>query len=193
MSKAWKDIPGYEGIYEASTAGEIRTALGKTTWSSRYNKPRVWQQRVLKPKITKPKNRTRRDARVNLYKDGEVKTHLVARLIAETFLGSPNGMTVNHKDGNPLNNEVSNLEWITGIENTRHANRTGLRDVLKQSVILRNTDTGETLKFESLTSASLFMGKCKGYLSQAIRRGQSLPAPYELVKYQTRGDLAGRS
>lgn len=193
MSKAWKDIPGYEGIYEASTAGEIRTALGKTTWSSRYNKPRVWQQRVLKPKITKPKNRTRRDARVNLYKDGEVKTHLVARLIAETFLGSPNGMTVNHKDGNPLNNEVSNLEWITGIENTRHANRTGLRDVLKQSVILRNTDTGETLKFESLTSASLYIGKCKGYLSQAIRRGQSLPAPYELVKYQTRGDFAGRS
>lgn len=192
MSEEWKDIPGYEGIYEASTSGEIRTAFGKTTWSSRYNRPRVWRQRILKQKITQHKNRSRYDARVGLYKDGKVKTHLVSHLIAETFLGDGNGMTVNHKDGNPLNNDVTNLEWVTGLENTQHANRTGLLSVFKHSVCIRNIDAKEVHGFESLASASLFLGKAKGYMSQVIRRGSSLPYPYELVEHQNGGEMAGR-
>ena len=94
----WKEIPGYEGIYEASSSGEIRTSVGKTTWSSRFNCPRVWKQRILKQKIYQAKGRTRSDARVTLYKDGKPKDFLVARLVAETFLGTPeNKMTVNHR------------------------------------------------------------------------------------------------
>lgn len=94
MEIVWKEIPGYEGVYEASNTGLIRTVEGKTTWSSRFNGWRTWQQRTLKPKIYQPKGRTRRDERVTLYKGGEGKDYLVARLIASAFLGLQEEMTV---------------------------------------------------------------------------------------------------
>ena len=122
----WKMIPGYEGLYEASTYGQIRTAEGKTTSNARYPK-RVWKQRILKLKYVHRKNGRLKDARVCLWKDGKEKTFLVSRLVAMTWCdGYADGLTVNHKDGNPLNNDCSNLEWISLAENIRHGFRTGL-------------------------------------------------------------------
>lgn len=182
----WKEIPGYEGIYEASSSGEIRTSVGKTTWSSRFNCPRVWKQRILKQKIYQAKGRTRSDARVTLYKDGKPKDFLVARLVAETFLGTPeNKMTVNHKDGNSLNNDISNLEWITGKENSEHGNLIGKMDFCKKRLSLLNVESGEIFTFKSMSDASKFLGMFKGYVSQIIKRGKELPYPY--VFYEVGG------
>ena len=180
----WKDIPGYEGIYEASTSGEIRTVFGKTTWSSRFNCERVWQQRILKQKVSQPKGRSRSDARVTLYKDGKPKTCLVSRLIAATFLGDHQDLTVNHKDGNPLNNDVSNLEWLTKLENTQHACENGLCDIHKKPVSLRNVETKEVYDFSSLKEASLFLGKSVGYVSDAIIKDRTIAYPYEIVPHE---------
>lgn len=77
----WKEIPGYEGLYEASDQGRIRTCEGKTTRNARYTK-RVWKQRVLKPKKTRRKKNGLYDYHVSLWKDGHEKTWLVSRLVA---------------------------------------------------------------------------------------------------------------
>lgn len=64
---------------------------------------------------------------VTLNIDGKAKRMKVHRLVAQTFLENPeNKPYVNHKDGNRSNNDVSNLEWVTPSENTKHAVKTGL-------------------------------------------------------------------
>ena len=121
----WKDIPGYEGLYQASTLGNIRTCEGKVTSSARFSH-RVWKQRVLKQKCAK-NCKGRIDARIELWKDGEHKTWLVARLIAMTWCkGYADGMTVNHKNGDPIDNRAENLEWLTLKNNIRHGFANGL-------------------------------------------------------------------
>lgn len=121
----WKDIPGYEGLYQASTLGRIRTCEGKVTKSARFQH-RVWKQRIMKPKCTKNK-RGRYDCRVDLWKDGSHRTLLVSRLVAITWCnGYREGMTVNHKNGNPLDNSIENLEWLSHGDNIRHGFANGL-------------------------------------------------------------------
>jgi hypothetical protein len=80
-TEVWKQIPEYEGIYDASTEGQIRSAKGKTT----VNKKRGvchWKQRILKHRGENYQT----GYRVSLWKDGKYKDWLVARLIAMTFI-----------------------------------------------------------------------------------------------------------
>ena len=166
MEEIWKPIPGYEGLYEASTSGRIRSAEGKTTSSARFQK-RVWKQRILKPKIaTNAYGRT--DERVSLWKDGEEKTLLVSRLIAMTFYPMPyDKLTVNHINGNPMDNRIENLEWVTLKENIQHGYNTGLYDGVKKRVILIDEE-GSKYHFDTMTEASKFLNKNKSYISNVI-------------------------
>jgi hypothetical protein len=66
--------------------------------------------------------------RVIIYENGKRKKHLVHRLVVEKYISNPNQLPqVNHKDGNKLNNNVENLEWVTAKENIQHAIKLGLR------------------------------------------------------------------
>lgn len=163
--ETWKDIPGYEGIYEASTFGRIRTKEGKTTVRKNGSK-RVWKQRVLKYKSIKG-----RDYRVNLWKDGKNKDYLVHRLVALTFIPQIQGKVfINHIDGNPKNNEVSNLEWCDYTENNNHAFDNELMHT-NFKIVLVKKKTGESFYFRSLSKASQFIGKNNGYLSGVLKKG----------------------
>lgn len=160
----WRNVVGYEGIYEVSDLGRVRTSKTKTTYSKKHG-VRHWKQRILKPKICK-----RGDSRVSLWKDGKEKTFLVHRLVAMAFLPNPkNKKTVNHIDGDPINNQLENLEWATYEENNNHAfdNR-----LIKSAtgVILVNKNTKEIMFFRSLAKASDFLGKNTGYLSAALKQ-----------------------
>ena len=171
--EVWKPIPGYEGLYEASSQGRIRTAEGKVTSSARFDR-RVWQQRIMKQKWRKRPNGKHEDARVCLWKDGKEKTHLVSRLVAMSFLPMPfDKLTVNHIDGNPSNNRIDNLEWCTHQENVQHAFDTGLQRNSQKPVVLTSTD-GHELHFASMSDADRYLHKSHGYTSLRIARAQSL-------------------
>lgn len=163
--EVWKDIPNYEDLYEASTHGRIRTKKGKTTIRNDGSK-RVWKQRILKNKDCNG-----RDYRVNLWKEGKSKDYLAHRLIALTFIPKIEGKDfINHIDGNPKNNNVSNLEWCDYVENNNHAFDNGLINT-NYRIVLVKKETGEPFYFRSLAKASKFVGKNSGYLSGALKRG----------------------
>lgn len=109
MNEIWKDIVGYEGLYQVSNLGRVKSLI--------YSK------------ILKEFNDGRCDgySKIKLYKDKSNKTIKISRLVAIAFLPNYNNLpVVNHIDGNKQNNSVNNLEWVTHSENQKHAIRTGL-------------------------------------------------------------------
>lgn len=165
----WRGIPGYEGIYEASDMGRIRTCEGKTTSNALYPL-RIWKQRVLKQRHQKRKGSKKTDARVSLWKNGMESTHLVSRLVAMAWCpGFEQTSTVNHIDGNPENNRAGNLEWVTLTENIQKGFECGLYKTQKP-VDLIGKD-GTVVRFRSMACASRYLGKNSGYISCLIKRG----------------------
>lgn len=119
----YKDIIGYEGLYQISSVGYVKS-LNRIAKSRSSNHWYTKAERILKHEVTKFGY-----ARVQLVKDGVITRHLVHRLVAIAFIpNSDNKLEVNHIDGNKLNNHVSNLEWVTPSENRIHAINTGLRN-----------------------------------------------------------------
>lgn len=168
----WKDIPGYEGIYQASTLGNIRSAPCKTTSNSRFEN-RMWATRIIKPKKeSRGGIKSNVDLRVSLWKDGKHSDHLVARLVAITWCpGFSDGKTVNHIDGNTLNNNIENLEWLSLSENIRRAFDDGLYDSIMKKVKLTDSN-GCFIEFRSMAEASRYLGRNNGYISNRLKKGK---------------------
>ena len=111
MAEVWKPIPGYEGLYEVSDQGRVRSldrcCLGKDGRNEFHS------GRILKPWMSTGGYQT-----VGLRIDGLTKRITVHRLVASTFLGpKPTGMDVMHLDGNRQNNAAENLRYGTRKEN----------------------------------------------------------------------------
>lgn len=172
----FRQIKGYEGIYEACSDGTIWTCEGKVTYSNWRGKvrKRVWQRRKLKPQIQKRIRSSHSDKRVKLWKDGKMTTHLVSRLVATAFIPNPeNKGFVNHKNGNPLDNSAENLEWVTRSENQIHAFKTGLMSTNKR-VVLKDLSSGKEHRFNSLAEANSFLGRSHGFLNEKINTSKEV-------------------
>lgn len=162
----WLDIPGYEGLYQASNMGNIRTCEGKTTYTARHG-DRHWKQRVLKQKFNKNKY-GRTDARVCLWKDGKAKTWLVARLVGLAWCaGYADEMTINHINGNTLDNRAENLEWVKLSENIKKGYETGLFASLQIPIMLKCCES--EFSFASMAEAGRFLGRNNGYVHNCLR------------------------
>lgn len=127
MQEIWKDVKGYEGFYQVSNLGNVKSLTRENVYYNPYagrDCVRTFRERILKQK----KNR-----------GGYIVVHLrdassdleswptVHRLVSEAFIPNPeNKPTINHKDGVKTNNLLDNLEWNTWSENTKHAYDNGL-------------------------------------------------------------------
>lgn len=110
MSEIWKPVLGYEGLYEVSNLGRVRSYHEST------------RRRRAPFHYLSPGN-VRGYRQLILCKDGEKRVGLVHRLVAEAFLGpAPIGTPqINHRDFNKSNNRPENLEWVTQTENNRYS------------------------------------------------------------------------
>lgn len=122
MKEIWKDIKGYEGLYEISNLGNVKS-LHK---SLNHN---------YKPFILKNDDYGRYNT-VRLYKDGISKVYAIHRLVAQAFIPNiENKPFINHINGNKKDNRVENIEWCTPRENNLHAFKTGLAKIYNKGMI----------------------------------------------------------
>ena len=127
MLETWKPVKGYEGLYEVSDRGRVKSLEREISFKSKnqfgvfytgYKAP----EKILTPIVHKSGYLV-----VNLYFADTHKTKTIHRLVAEAFIDKPDGKSqVNHIDGNKVNNSVGNLEWVTPSENIKHAYKTAL-------------------------------------------------------------------
>ena len=120
MQEIYKDIQGFEGYYQISNLGNVRSL------NQSNNKTKLLTQESIKSKTVFYK-------RVKLHKNGYTKRFLVHRLVAIHFIPNPkNKPQVNHIDNNTSNNNSNNLEWCTGSENMKHSRDQGRQNKVTQ-------------------------------------------------------------
>ena len=122
MIEIFKDIEGYEGLYQVSNYGSVKS-LGNS--------------KTRKEKVLKPFNTTKGYLQVELSKQGKRKNYYIHRLVAQAFLQNPNNLPeINHKDEDKTNNHVTNLEWCDRKYNINYGT---LKEKLSKPVICIET------------------------------------------------------
>lgn len=173
----WKDVVGFEGVYQVSNHGNVksldREIVHNTYKDTAKPKKQLHKGQALKQKIN---NQGKGYVYVQLWLHSDHFKRFVHRLVAEAFMPNPkNKPQVNHKDGNPRNNHVDNLEWVTQRENIAHALETGLHDCRKP-VRAIHAVTGEILTFPSVRDTAEYFGVARESvtltLNQLTKRGK---------------------
>lgn len=138
IKEVWRDIPGFEGYYQVSNLGRVKSLIG---WNGHGY---INRERIIKPSLTSTGY-----YKVDLKKNGKRKVYKLHRAIAQAFIPNPQGKPfINHIDGNPLNNDISNLEWCTNQENIQHGYKLGLipSTMEHHADFIRRYKDGETAK-----------------------------------------------
>ena len=159
MKEIWKDINGYEGIYQISNFGRVKSLERKIPLNHHPIFMSVLQEKILKPGLC------RGYRRVTLSKNKQKEQFQVHRLVLEAFSEScPDGFEANHKNFNRADNRIENLEWVTRSENLKHCFRHGRNNQkgskngyakLSESEVLKIREIGSSMKRAEL--ANMFM------------------------------------
>ena len=174
----WRDVSGYEGIYVVSSYGRVKN--------------------VIRDRILSPQSNGVGYLKVELWKDHKGKKHYIHRLVAESFIPNPCGKKeVNHIDSNPANNVVSNLEWVSSSENTKHAVYKGALSAWgnkARPIEAREIATGRIIRFATISEAERAIGsrhitnvlkgqrhQCKGYEFRYLEKGGDACADFEYI------------
>lgn len=171
MVEVWKDIPGYEGLYQVSDLGRIKSLERFVNGKSGVRK--------VSEKIVSVAVKNNGYLQVKLHRKGERKFFGVHRLVAMVFVENFNNLPqVNHIDGNKKNNRADNLEWCTPSENQKHAVINGLHGARKQinkknskPVFQYDGDMNLIRRYPSISEAERQTGIPEGNISQSIRFG----------------------
>lgn len=158
MEEIWKDIKGYEGLYQVSNFGEIRSC-SRARGNGGYYKSKTIVGFI-----------NSNGYRLVLFNvNGKRKRFQVHRLVAEAFIPNPNNYNcVNHKDENKLNNSVGNLEWCSHKYNANYGTRNKKISINSgKAVLMRNITTGEVIRmFYNISEAE----RCTGIAHQSIAK-----------------------
>lgn len=194
MSNAeiWKEVPGYEGLYEVSNKGRVRSLF-------RYKK------------LLKPSPITNGYLTVELWKDKQRKRIGIHRLVAMCFCPNPNGKPfVNHLDETRDNNNADNLEWVTHVENCNYGTAIQRRlahtdyskidhswqtrehyDRVSMTLSKRPLICVETGRvYRNCREASEDTGYSSRTINRWVREGRSMPGKLTFRKYEGRNDLS---
>jgi hypothetical protein len=159
VEEIWREVANYEGEYEVSNMGRVRSLKSNLVLKPRHKGKNYWK--------------------VRLYKEGVGKEHSIHRLVASTFISPiPQGMVVNHKDENPANNCVENLEICSYHYNNHYASayvrRAKSMAIAKSKAVkLRNCKTDEVLYFESGKAASQYFNKGRTVVPSLIYQAKN--------------------
>jgi hypothetical protein len=134
----WKDITGYESLYQVSNLGNVKSLPRKMWNGAGYF---ISKEKILKPNLT-----TSGYYSVQFMKDNIKKPFTIHRLVATAFLNKISGFEVNHKDRNKINNNLDNLEFISHSDNIKHTYITGRKKPKKfingRSLFIIDLETG---------------------------------------------------
>lgn len=173
MQEEWKDIKGYEGLYQVSNLGRVKRIKRKNNAYNNYYDCNF----ILK------QNKTKKGyLRVQLHKEGtKEKTFFAHRLVAETFLDNPDNLPqVNHKDENKLNNRVDNLEFCTNKYNANYGHK---NDSKKKKIIQKDLSGNAIKVWDSIAQIEKELGIKSSNIS-AICRGLRKTARGYIWEYE---------
>lgn len=166
MKEIWKDVENYEGFYQISNLGRVRSV-------DRYVNGNhiTCDFQLMKGKILKLRNNRCGYPIVMLRKNGTFKTVLVHRLVAEAFIPNPDNLPyINHKDENPANPIATNLEWCTPLYNLKYSNVFERINTSKiRKVIQFDMNMNEIKRWDSLKSAAASIGRAQQNISRCCR------------------------
>ena len=138
MEEVWKDIEGYEGLYQVSNKGNVKSLV---------NNKGVSREKLLKPIIENGY------VRVRLCKDKTIKNYSIHRLVAKAFIENPNNFPIiNHKDECKTNNSVENLEWCSYKYNLEYNNGQKIRAESRSKKVYQYTKDFELISVWESTS-----------------------------------------
>ena len=178
MNEIWKPILETDGKYEISNCGNVRTV-------DRYAKVCGGGMRFIKGEMRKPIVCSNGYLELQAYVNGKRKIFMIHRLVAQYFITNPNDYPeVNHKDENPKNNHVDNLEWCTPKYNCNYGTRNQRcwEKVIKKPVIQLSLDGEQLQTFISAVEAEKCTGIDRSQISR-VCKGKNRTAGGYIWKY----------
>lgn len=160
-NEIWKDIQGFEGRYQVSDAGRVKSLVRVIEQPGRFGGV---LRRTMPGAVMTPRPATNGYLRVQL---GRGREYLIHRLVAAAFIPGDTTLQVNHKNGDRADNSVANLEWATCSDNHRHSYRELPR---KEHALTTPVKVGART-FSSILDAARALGVNHGSVSSALNRG----------------------
>ena len=173
MQEIWKDIENYEGYYQISNFGRVKSLDRYVNNSSLRG---YIKQAFISGKLLNTQKITKNGySYVSICKDGISKDFLIHRLVAHHFVKNiDNKKQVNHIDSDVQNNYYTNLEWVTQSENVKHAYKSGTMNNIRKSI--KCIETGEV--FNSIRSASKVLGVADTTIGNALKDKRKIKNMY---------------